>query len=156
MRIAVGNYSHSENLNLMRTTSPKLHISHLSTNEQALSRCQIALELKDKGDYQGAQGVMRPLWSRVGERPDVAALHPSVAAEVLLCVGILTRWIGGRNEVKEANDTARDLLTESITYFESAGDAKKIAAARTELAYCYWRAGALDEARIMFSDARKS
>ena len=137
----------------MRTASPKLDLSHLPANEQARSRCQRALELKDKSDYEGAQEVMRPLWKRVGERPDTAGLYPSVAAEVLLCAGILTRWIGGRNEVKEANGTARDLITESITYFESIGDFKKVAAARVELAYCYWGAGALDEARIMFTEA---
>jgi tetratricopeptide (TPR) repeat protein len=137
----------------MRTASPKLDISHLPANEQARSRCQTALELKDKSDYEGAQEIMRPLWKRVGDRPDTAGLYPSVAAEVLLCAGILTRWLGGRNEVKEANDAARDLITESITYFESIGDLKKVAEARTELAYCYWGAGALDEARIMFSEA---
>jgi tetratricopeptide (TPR) repeat protein len=138
---------------LMRTASPKPDISHLPANEQARFRCQTALELKDKGDYEGAQEVMRPLWKRVGERPDLVGLYPSVAAEVLLCVGILTRWIGSRNEVKEANDWARDLITESITYFESIGDSKRVAAARVELAYCYWKAGALDEARIMFTEA---
>jgi tetratricopeptide (TPR) repeat protein len=137
----------------MQTTSLKLDLSDLTANERALSTCQTALELKDKGDYVAAQEVMRPLWKRVGERPDTAGLHPSVAAEVLFCAGILKGWIGSKNEVKEANDTARDLLTESITYYESAGDVTKVAAARAELAYCYWRAGALDEARIMFSEA---
>lgn len=65
----------------------------------------------------------------------------------------MTRWIGGKNEAGEANDTARDLISESITYYESAGDLTKVAAARAELAYCYWKAGALDEARIMFTEA---
>jgi tetratricopeptide (TPR) repeat protein len=137
----------------MRTASYNLHISQLPANEQALFRCKTALNLKDKGDYEGAQEVMRPLWKRVGERPAMAELHPSVAAEVLLCVGILTDWIGSKNEFKEANDTARDLITQSVTYYESTGDVKKVAAARAELAYCYWRAGALDEARIMFTEA---
>lgn len=137
----------------MRTTSPKLDLSYLPANDRALLRCRTALESKDKGDYEGAQEVMRPLWKRVGERPETAGLHPSVAAEVLLCAGILTGWIGSKNEVKEANDAARDLLTESITYYESAGDSTKVAAARAELAYCYWRAGALGEARIMFTEA---
>jgi tetratricopeptide (TPR) repeat protein len=147
-------YSRSESLKTpMRTASPKLDLSHLPANEQARSRCQAALELKDKGDYAGAQEIMRPLWKRVGERPEVAGLYPSVVADVLLCTGILTGWIGSKNEIKEANEAARDLITEAITYFESIGDLKKVAEARTELAYCYWRAGALDEARIMFTEA---
>ncbi len=35
----------------------------------------------------------------------------------------------------------------------SEGDAKKVAEARAELAFCYWREGAFDEARIMFGEA---
>ena len=68
-------------------------------------------------------------------------------------MGILTRWIGSQNQIQESQDIARDLISESITFYESAGDIKKVAAARAELAYCYWREGALDEARIMFNAA---
>ncbi len=139
----------------MRTASPKLNLSHLSANERALCLCQNALELKDRGDYDGAQEVMRPLWKRIGERPNITGLHPSVVAELLLCTGILTGWIGSKNEVKESNAVARDLLSESLAYFESSGDITKVAATQAELAYSYWRAGALDEARIMFKDALK-
>lgn len=137
----------------MRITLQKLNTSHLSANEKALVRCQIALELKDRGDYKGAQEAMFPLWPRVGERPEVVGLHASVSAEVLLCVGILTRWIGSKNRVEGAQETAKDLLTESITAYELAGDVMKVAAARVELAYCYWREGSFDEARIMLKDA---
>jgi tetratricopeptide (TPR) repeat protein len=98
---------------------------------------------------------MRRFWRGVGERPETKGLHASVAAEVLLCVGILTGWIGSRNQIKEAQETAKNLITESITYFESVGDVTKVAAARTEIAYCYWRDGELNEARIMLREALK-
>jgi tetratricopeptide (TPR) repeat protein len=137
----------------VKITSPRLHTSHLTANEEALLRCQSALELKDKGDYLRAQEVMRPLWVGVGQRPETKGLHPSVSAEVLLCVGILTCWIGNRHQRIEAQENAKNLITESITYFESAGDVKKVAAARSELAYCYWWKGEFEEARIMFSEA---
>jgi tetratricopeptide (TPR) repeat protein len=137
----------------MKITSRKTVTSHLSANEAALQGCQTALELKDKGDYEGAQDAMRGLWKGFGHRPDTEGLEPSVAAEVLLCVGILIGWIGSRNENGEADGTAKDLITESIIYFESVGDLRKVAEGRTELAYCYWRAGALDEARVMFTEA---
>ena len=139
----------------MRIALSKSDLSHMTPNERALFRCERALELKDKGDYTGAQAVMGSLWKRVGEHPNTEGLHPSVAAEVLFCAGILTRFIGARDEIKEANEWARDLLTESITYHESVQDAFKIAAVRAELAWCYWRAGALDEARIWFTEALK-
>lgn len=137
----------------MKITSPKLHASRFTATEEALLWCGTALELKDKGDCEGAQKVMRPLWARVGERPETRGLHPSVAAEVLLCAGILTGWVGSRNEIKEAQEVAKNLITESITYYESVEDIKKIAAARAEIAYCYWRDGELNEARIMLLEA---
>jgi tetratricopeptide (TPR) repeat protein len=96
---------------------------------------------------------MRRIWRGIGNRPNIEGLHPIVAAEVLLCVGILTGWIGSRNEIKEADGYARDLITEAITIFESLGDLKKVAEARTELAYCYGREGSFDEARIWFTEA---
>jgi tetratricopeptide (TPR) repeat protein len=137
----------------VKIASPKLQTSHLTANEEALLRCQHALEQKDKGDYEGAQAVMRPLWKGLTERPETEGLHGLVAAEVLLSVGILTGWIGSRGQIKEAQETAKNLITESIIYFESVSDLKKSAAARVELAYCYWRDGELNEARIMLGEA---
>lgn len=137
----------------MQITSPQGTTPQLPINEAALQGCEKALRLKDRGDYDGAQAAMLPFWKGFGHRPDTTGLQAPVAAEVLLCVGILTGWIGSRNENGEADGTAKDLITESINYFESAGDVKKVAAAQSELAYCYWRAGALDEARVMFTEA---
>jgi tetratricopeptide (TPR) repeat protein len=137
----------------MRTTSLAPNTSHRSPNELALLRCQEALELKDQGDYAGVQEIMSPLWKRIGEHPDTSTLHPAVAAEVLLCTGMFTGWIGSKNQIEEAQEAAKNLISESITAFELVGDLKKIAVARAELAHCYWREGALDEARIMFKDA---
>jgi tetratricopeptide (TPR) repeat protein len=65
----------------------------------------------------------------------------------------VTGWVGSKNQVAEAQEAAKNLITESILFYETAGDVKKVAVARAELAYCYWREGALDEARIMFKDA---
>lgn len=140
-------------LSLMNITSRKRLTLHMSANEEALVRCQTALELKDKGDYSKAQEMMRPVWARVGERPTIGNLHPSVSAEVLLCVGILTRWIGSKNQVQGAQETAKDLISESINLYEEAGDLQKVAVARVELACCYWREGGLEEARITLNAA---
>jgi tetratricopeptide (TPR) repeat protein len=137
----------------MKITSPKLQTLHLSVNEEALLRCQTALELKDKGDYERARQSMGNLWRRVGEPPNTDGLHLSVSAEVHLCVGILTGWIGSKEGIEHAQEAAKNLISESVTYYESAGDVKKVAAARAELAYCYWREGALDEARIIFNES---
>jgi tetratricopeptide (TPR) repeat protein len=98
---------------------------------------------------------MRRFWRHVGERPEIAGLHASVAAEVLLCVGILTGWIGSKTQVDDAQETAKNLISEVINYFTLISDRKKIAAAQVELAYCYWRNGESNEARIMLSEALK-
>jgi tetratricopeptide (TPR) repeat protein len=109
--------------------------------------------MKDKGDYQGAREAMGPLWKCVGERPETRGLHPPVAAEVMLCTGVLLCWLGSKGQATRAQEAARDLISESIRLYESVGDQKKIASAHAELAYCYWCDGALDEARVMFREA---
>ena len=139
----------------MKIASPKLQGSNLTANEEALARCEAALERRDVGDYEGAQVVIMPLWRGVGTRPETEGLHPSVAAEVLYCAGVLTGWIGSQIQIKEAQESAKDLITESIIYFDSAGDQQKVAEARTEIAYCYWRSGELNEARITLLEALK-
>ena len=133
--------------------SPKLETAHLNANSESLRRCKIALEQKDRGDYTAAQEAMRPLWKCVGERPKTAGLDPSVAAEVLFCVGVLTSWIGSKNQIRDAQEIAKNLLTESITYFESMRDVTKVAVAQSEIGYCYWREGALNEARSWLDEA---
>jgi tetratricopeptide (TPR) repeat protein len=137
----------------MRTILEKLEVSHLSANESAWLRCQAAVELKDRGEYDRAREVMRPFWKRFGERPNVEGLSPSMVAEVLLQVGILTRWIGSKNQISEAQDVAKDLISESITLFQSLEDFQRVPAARAELGFCYWWAGALDEARVLLTEA---
>ena len=137
----------------MRSASRKLDTSHLSRDEEAISRCKIALEQRDNGDAKGALEIMRPLWRGVGTRPVTQGLRPETAADVLFCTGVLTGWIGNSNQIKEAQEIARDLIDESVTYYQSNGFLNKTAEARSELAYCYWREGRVNEARIMLHEA---
>lgn len=137
----------------MKIASPKLNSSTLSANNEARLRCKTALEQKDQGDYAGAQKTMRPYWSHLGEAPNTCGLERSVAAEVVLCVGVLTGWIGSKNQVSDAQEIAKNLITQSIAYFEAIPDIPKIAVAQSEIAYCYWREGALSEARSWLHDA---
>jgi tetratricopeptide (TPR) repeat protein len=135
--------------------SPKLQTAHLNANDEVLRRCRSALEQKDREDYAGAQKTMRAYWSRVGGRPNTSELDLPAAAEVLLCVGVLTSWIGSKNQVSHAQETAKNLLTQSIGYFEELRDVIKVAVAQSEIAYCYWREGALNEARSWLDEALK-
>ena len=137
----------------MRTASPKLDTTDLTANEEAELRCKTALELKDRGEYDAAREALFPLWKGIGTWPDTNGLHQETVPRVLLCAGILSGWLGSLSGIKEADDFARDLITESITLFEALGDTRKVAEARAELGHCYWRAGANAEARIWFSTA---
>src|SRR5688572_27513600 len=98
----------------MKLTS-RIDKSHITLNEDALLRCQAAMELKDRCDYDGTRKVMLPLWNRVGDGPRTEGLHESVQAEVLLCVGILTGWIGSKEGIEEAQEVAKNLISQSIT-----------------------------------------
>ncbi|HXQ74815.1 MAG TPA: hypothetical protein VN844_30200 [Pyrinomonadaceae bacterium] len=134
----------------MKIASHKLN---LNANDEALRRCKKALELKDRGDYAGAQEIMRPLWKSVGERPKTTGLDSLVAAEVLLCVGVLTSWVGSKNQIGDAQELAKNLITQSITLFEASKDVTKVAVAQSEIAYCHYREGTLNEARSQLRDA---
>ena len=137
----------------MRLASPKLDTAHLSRDEEALSRCEIALEQRDNETPQGALEIMRPLWRGVGTRPNTEGLQPETAAYVFFCTGTLTGWIGSRQQIKDAQETARNLITEGITYYETHNLKREAAEASSEIAYCYWREGRVNEARIMLLES---
>jgi tetratricopeptide (TPR) repeat protein len=96
---------------------------------------------------------MHPLWEGIGNHPNLEGLEPEVCAEVLLTVGILISWIGSKEGIEDAQESAKNLITESIELYETLGDSTKVAACRAEIAYCYFREGALSEARIMLTEA---
>jgi CheY-like chemotaxis protein/tetratricopeptide (TPR) repeat protein len=125
----------------------------LTHDERTLLRCQLSKELEEIGNYEAAREAMGELWQRIGERPNLEGLERATAAEVLLRVGILTGQIGSVKLIENAQELAKDLISESITSFEVLGDLKKVAEAQTELAQCYWREAAYDAAGVMLSEA---
>lgn len=125
----------------------------LSRDQRAELRCQLAKEREEHGDYEGARLALGELWQRIGERPKIEGLERSTAAEVLLRVGVLTGWIGSKQQITDAQETAKNLISESISIFESLGYQKKVSEAQTDLAICYWREGAYNEARDILKDA---
>jgi len=68
-------------------------------------------------------------------------------------LGFLRDGSAAKNQISDAQDIAKDLINESIRLFETLGDSLRVAAARAELGFCYWWTGALDEARIMLTEA---
>ena len=131
----------------------ELENPNLSVGGRAELCCELAKEFESKGEYEAARKVLGSYWTRIGEHPNLAGLEPSTAAEVLLRAGVLTGFIGSKVEVAEAQETAKDLIHESLTIFQSKNYAKKIAEAQTELALCYWRTGELNDARDLLNEA---
>src|SRR5215217_3763845 len=115
--------------------------------------CELAKEFENKGEYEEAREVLSSLWPDIDQHPAVTGLEPSTAAEVLLRAGVLTGFIGGMNQTAEAQETAKNLISESLTVFEASQHRKKIAEAQTELALCYWRTGEFNEARDVLNEA---
>jgi tetratricopeptide (TPR) repeat protein len=121
----------------------------LNRNQRAELRCQLAREFEDAGEYEQARDALGELWQGLGEQPQIARLERSAAGEVLLRAGVLTGWLGSINEIKGAQESAKNLITKSSRIFASLSDAQKVTEAQTEIAYCYWREGGYDEARII-------
>jgi tetratricopeptide (TPR) repeat protein len=107
--------------------------------------CRLAQDFENKGEYEEAREILSGLWPRMDQRPRVKALQPGIAAEVLLRAGVLTGWLEG-DQIANAQEQAKDFISESLTIFESRKYKKKIAEAQTELALCYMRVGEYDNA----------
>lgn len=131
----------------------QIHDPSLSVDQRALLRCRLAKHLEESGNYDAALEALDELWEGVGHDPEVQGLDRQVVAEVLLRAGTLTGWIGSTRQIEGAQETAKNLITRSITIFESIGDFKKVAEAETELGYCYWREGSMDDARVVLRQA---
>lgn len=125
----------------------------LSADNRAELRCQVAKELEEIGDYEGACEALGDLWRAVGARPKITGLYMTVAAELILRAGTLTGWLGSCKQIAGAQEKAKNLISESIRIFESYEHPKKVLEGQTELAYCYWREGAHDEARVILKAA---
>jgi tetratricopeptide (TPR) repeat protein len=127
----------------------------LSVDSRAEMRCDIAREFEDKGEYEEARAALGELWKCIGQHPQVTGLQSSVGAEVLLRAGVLTSAIGSKNQITDAQEIAKNLISESLTIFKLLSYKKKIAEAQIELALCYWRTGEYNEARDLLKETLK-
>jgi CheY-like chemotaxis protein len=140
----------------MNSTKGLLHQINdpsLSPDQRAQLRCQIARQLEQSWNFEAAREAMGELWQGVGQRPALEGLDEQTKGEVLLRDGALSGWIGSTRQVEGAQETAKDLITESLTIFESVGATAKVSEAQIELAFCVWRQGGFDDARVLLQEA---
>ncbi len=127
-------------------------ISSLGSSEQALACCGLARAKEDVGDYEAASYMLGNWWC-IGGQPRIVGINQRAAAEILLRAGTLTGWIGSSRQMPGAQRAAARLISGSITLFDMLGEKELSAEAALELAYCYYREGAFDEARVMLRSA---
>ncbi|HEY6186867.1 MAG TPA: sigma-54 dependent transcriptional regulator [Pyrinomonadaceae bacterium] len=139
-------------MTLAETLLHQLDNQKLNRDERARLRCQLAEELEDRGQYEAACNALGELWQGIGIRPTIEGFSEDAAAEVLLRTGTLSGWLGSAGQITDAQASAKDLITESITLFESLGETLKATAARSDMTLCYWREGAFDEARALLEE----
>lgn len=116
--------------------------------ENLVPLCELARGFEEAGEFAQAAETLKPFWKNLGERPEVQGLDKAAQAELLLRAGTLTGWLGSSRQLAGAQELAKDLISESATLFTALGHMEKVAEAGVDLAICYWREGALDEARV--------
>jgi CheY-like chemotaxis protein len=127
----------------------------LSRDERAHLQCRIAADFEHRGQYEPARDALGEFWCGIGICPTLQGLSKLTAAEVLLRVGSLSGYLGSVGQIEGAQEKAKNLIFESIARFQKLGEPARVAAAQSELGFCYRRAGAHDEARVMYHEALK-
>jgi tetratricopeptide (TPR) repeat protein len=115
--------------------------------------CRAAKELENVGEYEAAFDAIAGFWPGIGERPRTEGLPKAEEAELLLRAGALAGWLGSSRQVPGAQQFAKALIGESIKSFEELGLTERVAESQTDLAVCFWREGAMDEARVWLQTA---
>ncbi len=137
---------------LTKPAIDKTVTDYSSQSDRARYFCRLARLFEDAGEYEAAVEALREFWFRDDRASVVEGLEPSAGAEVLLRVGVLSGWTGAADQTPDAQERAKDFISQSIEIFERLEATDKVAEARSDLAYCYWREGAFDEARLMLTE----
>jgi len=128
----------------------------LTPVERARHCCDLARQLEKAGEYEAACEALNEFWPKRNGSLKLNDLDEATGAEVLLRVGALAGWLGSTDQAAGNQETAKDLITQSIDLFQHLGLSERVAEARGDLALSYWREGSFDEARITLVEALDS
>src|ERR1044071_1712870 len=107
--------------------------------DDVIPLCELAKTFEIAGEYDRAAEMLVSFWSGLGTRPNTTGLAAEAQAELLLRSGTLTGWIGSAKQLPNAQEFAKDLISESAGIFETLGLTEKLVEARVDLGLCYWR-----------------
>lgn len=113
--------------------------------------CSKTSELIYAGQYEAARDELGHLWVGIGERPSLN-FTPRMNAEILLQCGTLSARLGSAKQL-DVQEKAKDLLTGALNIFQALNLKTKVSETQCELAMCYFRKGAYDEARVILDEA---
>jgi CheY-like chemotaxis protein len=135
----------------------------LKTGKRALTldqRAELAASesrrLEKAGEYETAREQLQEFWPGDAKSVNLTSLTPANKAEILLRIGAVTAWLGSVQKLDGGQERAKDLITQSIEIFQELGQSSRVAEANSDLALCYWREGAFDDARVILGQALAS
>jgi len=134
-------------------TALKNQSRDLTLAERAELCCRLAKQLEKAGEYEAACEALSEFWPERHGPPKLDDLDELTKAEILLRVGALAGWQGSADQTTNSQEAAKNLITKATEIFEGLRQSEKAAEARADLALCYWREGAFDEARIQLERA---
>ncbi|HEV7645634.1 MAG TPA: tetratricopeptide repeat protein [Pyrinomonadaceae bacterium] len=123
-----------------------------STASDVIALCNAVKKIEDLGEYSRAAEEMGEWWLDVGKRPSVDGFSTEKKAAILARVGALSGWLGSARQIAGSQEKAKDLISEAANLFEEINSWEDWAETRSDLAVCYWREGAFDEARVILDD----
>jgi len=124
----------------------------LTPDERVALCCRAAKQLEKGGEYEAACEALAEFWPGHQGAPVLEGLDRSTCAQLLLRAGVLSGWLGSVDQALGSQEAAKDLITQSIEIYEELSEWKGSIEAQTDLALCYWREGAFENARDILTD----
>ncbi len=140
-------------MNLAVQLKPAKDQANLTVADRAREQCKLAKQFEKIADYEAAVKALSEFWPRAEVPAIPDELDQRTKAELTLRIGALTGWLGSTCQNTGSQEIAKNLITESIRLYEDLGEPLRVAEAQGDLALCYWREGALDEARVTLKGA---
>src|SRR5262245_34250496 len=107
--------------------------SDLTVAERAELSCRVAKQFEKAGEYEAAYEALSEFWPDRNGPPKIDDLAEPLSALVLLRVGALAGWLGSAHQAGDSQETAKNLITQSLRVFEELGrDRKSVVEDRME------------------------
>ena len=115
---------------------------------QAISILYEVADAESSGDYSRAFQLLSVFWNDFKVNPDITELPSDIVAEVFLRCGSIAGYLGRSNEIGNAQEVSRKLLSEAKRRFSKLGFETKLAETENHLALTFERIGDVKNARI--------